>query len=279
MKKTFLIVLLLINSICFAQKETIELPRGEEEIEFSSNYITALFDVYLEKNGTLYIKDSIVSYKQLGDLAFKFRLEHPVHEYNVLALLHIDKDTPYKYVDSVKIQLRQSYMKFFYRTGNMNNAAQGIWNFRNLPTFFKRELLKQNSQEIRLKPYEYADFLNPELYESYLANLYARRFRKADSVLNKMKYKKITYLENDSLLVNNVKVAHIDVQKIYNEINETDICFIKYNPKLLYKHYLKNIIAIKELWSYRKKNNLKKVFILPISGSLQKVFDKQKIKL
>jgi len=279
MKKKILILFIFVGCICIAQKKAIELPKGVEKIEFSNSYITALFDIYIEQNGTLHVKDSIVNYKQLGDLAFKFIYEHPTHKFNVLALLHIDINTPYKFVDSVKTQLRQSHMKFFYRTGSINNVAQGIWNYRNLPTFFKRELVDQNSNDIVLSAYEYSDFLNPDLYESFLDNLYARRFKKADSILNKIKYKKIEFLENDSLFVNKVKVAHTNIKKIYNEINVADICFVKYNPKLLYKHYLKNIIAIKKVWSYRKKNNLKKVYILPISGSLQRVFDKQKIKL
>ncbi|MFN0728630.1 hypothetical protein [Polaribacter gochangensis] len=278
MKKKILILLLLISSICLAQKETIELPEGKEEIEFSNNYITALFDVFLDKNGTVYVKDSLVNYNQLGNLAFKFVHEHPMHKYNVLAFLHIDVNTPYKFVDKVKVQLRQSYMRFFYRTGNINNLEQGIWYYGNLPTFLKREVDKVDSSKINLVSYKYSDYLNPELYESYLDNLYAKRFKKSDSVLNKMKYKKIEFLKNDSISINKVRISHNNVKRIYEEIKNEDICFVLYQPNLLYKDYIKNILVLREIGLLRKNNNKQNPFIFPISGSLQTVLDQEKIK-
>lgn len=274
--KILLIGSILLVSFCNAQKVNIKLPKGNSEIQFRNNYITALFDVFLDKKGRVYVNDSLVNYKQLGDLAFEFNIKHPLHKFNVLAPLHIDKNTPYYYVDRVQRELRQSGVRYYFRTEDINSVTKGVLYPFFRPSFFRRS---QKVDGVELKPYRYAGYLNPDLIHSYLDNLYAKRFKKADSILGKMKYEKVKFLKNDIIAIDCEKIAHINIEKIYAKIKDFDICFIEYQPNLLYKDYLKNLIVIKEILKIRKVNKNEKLFFMPITEELQKVLDKEKIKL
>ena len=280
MNYKLIIITLFLSSICSAQKESIDLPKGIEEIEFPDDRITALFDVYLGRNGVAHVKDSLVSYKELGDLAFKFRLEHfEIWKFLVLAPLHIDKNTPYQYVDKVKRELRQSGVRYYFRTEQENSIMKGVLYPFHRPSFFYRSQMVSNTGEIQLKSYKYASYLKPDLIHSYLDNLYAKRFNRADSVLSKMKYKKIKFLKNDSIAIDGKEIAHVNVEKIYNEIKGNDICFIEYQPDLLYKYYLKNLICIKKILRKNRNKQRESVFMMPITGELQYILKKENIKL
>ncbi|WP_271406252.1 ExbD/TolR family protein [Tenacibaculum soleae] len=276
-KESLIVVMLFVN-FCYGQKDNIKLPKGKSKVEFSNNYITALFDVFLDKKGVVYVKDSLVNYGQLGDLAFEFNIKHPFHKFNVLAVLYIDKDVPYSYVDRITKELRQSGIRYYFRTEDINNVMKGVFYPFYRPSFFYRsEVIIKGVDKIELKPYQYADYLNPDLIHSYLDNLYAKRFKKSDSILSKMIYKKIRFLKSDSIIVDNKKIPHTNLSEIYEKFKDVDICFIEYQPKLLYKYYLKNLILVKEILNMKKEN--KGVFFMPITGELQKVLDKEKIKL
>ncbi|WP_417873740.1 hypothetical protein [Xanthomarina gelatinilytica] len=277
--KLVILVTLFTFSLVQAQKEKIELPKTIEEIEFPNDRITVLFDVYLEKNGILHVKDSLVSYKQLGDLAFKFGLEHiEVWKFLVLAPLHIDKDTPYKYVDRLKRELHQSSVKYYYRTGHIEDVTSGIIYYVHAPSFFYRDIIDDNMDSIRLKPYSFAGYREKDTLERFLDNLYSKRFKKADSILKKMNYNKIIFLKNDSIQMNNKKFAHTEINNMYNEVKGLNICFISFSPDLLYKDYLKNISTIKKVTLLRHQYKKEKPYFFHISGELQKVLDNKKIK-
>jgi len=279
MRNKLVILALLAVGLVQAQKENIELPNGNEEINFSTNSITALFDIYLQKDGKVYVKDSLVSYKELGDLAFKFKWNHPFHKnFRVLAPLHIDINTPNKYIDSVKTQLMQSYVKYYYRTGHIEDVTSGVFFYVHAPSFFYREKKDDNMDSIRLKPYSFVGYREKDTLERFLDNLYSKRFKKADSILKKMNYNKITFLKSDSIQMKSKKFAYTNINNIHNEVKELDICFILFSPDLLYKDYLKNISTINKIVLLRNQNKKEKPYFFFISGELQKVLDNKKIK-
>lgn len=279
MKNTLVFLMLFVFGIVQAQKENIKLPKITKEIKLPNDVISALFNVYLEKNGRVYVKDSLVSYKELGDLAFKFNIEHRSNlEVLVHAPLHIDKDTPYKYVDKLKRELHQSGVRYYYRSEDINDFTKGVYMHFYRPTFFERRQIS-DSNDIQLEPYEYVGYPSTKLVYCYLDNLYSKRFKKADSILSKMKYTTIKFLKNDSLSIGDKKIAHNKIEKIYNEIKDLDISFIEYQPRLPYKIYFKNLIVLREIIKKKKQNKNQKLFIMPITGELQKEFDKEDIKL
>ncbi len=270
---------MLLGVFCVAQNNNIKLPKGIEVIKFSSDRVTAIFDVYLQEDGIVHVKDSLVTYNELGNLAFKFNIEHPINEFNTFSSLYIDVKTPYKYVDVVIQQLRQARIRYFYRTGDVHNVTQGMWFYLHRPTFFHRSFVNGDVNNLKLIAYEYAGYEKKDLIQSYLDNLYARKFKIADDVLSKMKYTKIKFLENGFMLINGVKIISANVEKIYNELKNNDICFIEYQPDLLYGDYFKCLRSIRKVLYEKKNKQSKNIFLMPITGELNEVLIKENIKL
>ena len=74
MKKKILLTLLLVNSICFGQKEVIELPKNYGfTVKYSKTSITPLFSIYISKKGNVRFENIKLSVKQLGDSLLKYR--------------------------------------------------------------------------------------------------------------------------------------------------------------------------------------------------------------
>lgn len=271
MKKLLIVSLFLITNILFSQnpKESIELPKVVSEIEFSKNYITAILDFYLNKNGTVFIKDSLININSIGFLSMKFKRNHqPFHKYIYLASLSIDKNTPYKYVDSVKTQLEKSSLNYYYRTNNKEDISQGFYNILRKPTLFNIRILNDSIKSI---PYEFADYQESDLIHGFLDNLYSHRYQKAKLILRKLNYIKIKFLKNNYVRINDDKKVKITSKEFETEVTKSDICFSVYTPNLIYKEYLNNVNLLYKLIKKNRDKEIKSPYFFEVSKEINAV--------
>lgn len=271
MRIVFTLSLLILTNFLFSQNiyKDIELPKIDSEFEFSKNYITALLDIYLKEDGTVYIKDSLVDKENLGALSMKFKIANqPMHRFIYLASLNIDKNTPYKYVDFVKNQLDLSVMKYYYRTSNNLDINQGFYYQIHRPTLFEMKIINDS---IKTFPREFAGYQETDLLHTFLDNMYCHRYKKAKSILKKLKYTKIEFLKDNYVRINGENIIKTKSKQFEAELKNSDICFSVYNPNLRYKDYLNNLYIVSKLVKKYRGQKMKSAYFFEVSGEINSI--------
>ncbi|CAM1370927.1 ExbD/TolR family protein [Tenacibaculum xiamenense] len=254
MKKLLLPFAILLSSLCYSQIKDIQLPKNGGEMNFKkSRRIISLFDVYLKKNGDVYVQDSLVSFEQLGNMAYKFIINHPFDKFNTIAPLNIDVNTPYKYVDKLKKELKKTQIRYYYRTDNIEDFTLGIYLFSLEPTLFYRTSDEKSPDGIKLITFEEYQSSGTSNHENFIYNLYSKKYKLAKEFFVKMKIKKMKFIDSTTLTIGGKKFSSNDTEAIHNEIKEADICFIEYQPELPYSIYFENIQCIRKELKLRNK--------------------------
>ncbi len=285
MKKLLLAFAILLSSLCYCQIKGIELPKNGVEMNLKKSRRTiALFDVYLKKNGDVYVQDSLVSFERLGNMAYKFIIDHPFDKFSTIAPLNIDINTPYKYVDKLKKELKKAQIKYYYRTDNIEDFTLGVYFFALEPTLFYRTLDEKSPDGIKLIPFKEYQSPGTSNHQNFIYNLYSKKYKLAKEIFTKMKIKKMKFLDSSTLVINGKKFSLNDIEAIHNEIKEVDVCFIEYQPELLYSIYFKNIQCVRKEMKlrnklYNKKDKMRIPNYLHISHEMLELLKNADIKI
>lgn len=277
MEKNFLIVLLLlVSSICFAQKEAIELPKSYGfAVKYSKTSITPLYSIYINKKGDVDFENIRVPVTQLGDSLFKHsRNLRPDLLVWLITLIHADKNTPYIHVENVKSQMSSALLlKTVYRTGHIEDINSGLSVRLNRKSLIPERKLaaEENTGDII---FEDIDIVEDPIFKM-IDDLYGLKFSSVKEILKSFSYKKVTFYSDKKLKINGKKFSLEDKESIYKEIKNTDFVFTFPNPKMTYGTYFKNIALLTKTY---KDNKMSPAFI-EVSSDLQKILKREKIRL
>ncbi len=261
--------------LSFSQEKNIKLPTGGKEIH--SKLALAILDITLLKNGELYVDNSLVGLKNIGDIAYKFKMKHiELWTFVTFAMLNIDVNTPIIYVDKLETELKSAYLEYYYSTdNNKNNPPKGFGLMYRPFSYFHRTM--DSEKNIQIKPYKPLSKSEQKQYQ-LSEYLFQHKYKKADSLRKKMSYKKIKFLSNDSILINNEKIAHINTKKIYNKIRNSHMCVIEYQSELVYIDYFKNLQSIREALTNHTVDRKENPYMLKISSDLNENLIKNNFK-
>ncbi|MCL7765401.1 hypothetical protein MPF19_18430 [Polaribacter sp. Z014] len=270
MRKRIYLILLFVSCFVFGQEIDITLPKSYgNKISFSNQFITPLFNVYLNKNGKVRFENIDLSIEQLGDSIHKYvnKLD-PINRISLIIQIYADKDTYYSNVEKVKSQMTKALaLRAMYRTGIVEDINSGIMvrlNGTSLDSDYKLlESMKEINQNMGVG--------QDSIFEM-IDNLYELKFNKAKAILKSYKYKKMKIYSNKKLIINGEKYNLNDMQKIFKELKNVDFIITYLNPKMTYDIYLKNLALLKKVF---KENNIF-LPIIEISRDLEKIMKKRK---
>ncbi len=276
MKKKILILFLFVGSICIAQKEAIELPKGYGfTVKYSKKTITPLFSIYINKKGDVRFENIKLSVDQLGDSLLKYREQlRPELMPWLLTLIHADKNTPYKHVENVKSQMSSALLlSTIYRTGHIDDINCGFSVRLNKKSLIPEKKLPivENTGDIL---FEDISITQDPIYQM-IDDLYELKFTSAKKILKSYNYKKVAFYNDEKLKINGKKFRLDDKEGVYKELKDTYFVFTFPNPKMTYETYIKNMSLLTKIY---KDNKMSPAFV-EISSDLQKIMKTQKIKL
>jgi len=277
MKEKILILFLVVGSICFAQKEAIELPKGYGfTVKYSKKSITPLFSIYINKKGDVTLENiKIPNIEQLGDSLLKYREQlRPEFMPWLITLIHADKNTSYKHVENVKSQMSSALLlSTIYRTGHIEDINSGFSVRLNKKSLIQEKKLPivENTGDIL---FEDISITQDSIYQM-IDDLYELKFTSAKKILKSYNYKKVTFYNDEKLKINGKKFGLDDKEGIYKELKDTYFVFTFPNPKMTYETYIKNMSLLTKIY---KDNKMSPAFV-EISSDLQKIMKKKKVKL
>lgn len=275
MKKVLLVFLILSIFKIKAQQKQIELPKGG--IEIKTKLILALLDIYLSEDGKLYLNDSSITY---NDLPYKLRTfqetHHDIFKFKTSASLHIDVKTPLKYVDMLETKIQSTGLDYYYSTSAKNDLPYGLYiNLRTPTYFFENSKDKTTSTSKPTITGRLSNFKQHKFAEFLLLD----KLEKANSLLKELDYSTISFLKNDSILIDNKKINHKNSKKLYELLKAHSFFIIKYFPNLSYLDYFKNLKSIRNSVKKHTINRADNPYILKISSELNEKIVEGKIKL
>ena len=277
MKKKILILFLFVGSICIAQKEAIELPKGYGfTVKYSKKSITPLFSIYINKKGDVTLENiKIPNIEQLGDSLLKYREQlRPEFMPWLITLIHADKNTSYKHVENVKSQMSSALLlSTIYRTGHIEDINSGLGVRLNRKSLIPEKKLpaEENTDDMF---FEDIGIIEDPIFRM-VDDLYDLKFSNAKKILKSYKYKKVTFYNDKKLIINGQKIRLTNKQRIFQELKDTNFIFTFPSAKMTYETYIKNVSILVKIY---EENKMTKAFI-EISSDLQKIMKKKKVKL
>ncbi|APY12116.1 hypothetical protein BWZ22_13140 [Seonamhaeicola sp. S2-3] len=273
MKKNLLI--LLIFQISYSQSN-LNLPISDYEINFKS--LTPISNIYVYKNGDVYLEKEKTRISDLGMTLFETKNEFPIQNQRFIQVhLLADKSTDFEIIDSIKTQISSARLHLYYRTNHMEDVTKGI-NWRNhssLEYFEIKEKESESSSESDL--IEIVAIKNP-IQLQINEELYNLNLNKAKELINKIKYANIRFINKNKIKINNTKVKLNDSREIFDIISNYDILFIRFKNKMTYNDYITLITSIKDVYKILRKES-KEIPIFEISFELENELKKNDFKL
>jgi hypothetical protein len=293
MKKTFLIVLLLINNICFAQKETIELPKeGVDKFNKNINHYT----IHITSNVEVFFNgEKVLFWDQISKRILE---EIRIPKMNAVKdiVVFADKKLDYRIVERIRWEIGKvwsGYLHYmseelknknclsFYIQGSplsQKKYSEADWTYGyNLIFTDKQRRLKEDVVFSKVRAQVEWPIL--AVWQSnFLFHFYTGNVELIKRFLEGKNYKGISILSEEFFRVNGEKTSFKE-QKIKDLVKNNDILFVEVN-KINFNSYFKAISSVQRL-RYKKGNHgeLRKPFIIEIPYIYQEELAKKDLNL
>lgn len=259
MKKTLLLIL-FYSILSNAQKQKINLPKGEEIIKVNS--AIKFFSLYVFKDNSMILENEPISLGELGKISLYYKSKTQI-EFQPFVRIHlyIDKDVNYNFVDKIKTQLASAGFYYIYHKLNSTqdkDIMSGI-GFPNYQSFFKlkpiekvlsnsqkrkNESLKEPKDEIMMippPPFHWSVYFKEKLYSDNPEAI--------KEILNERSYKCVE-VTNKGFKLDNKEYSFSKPEKIKSKLKTKEVLILTHSKNLKYINYIKAIRTIKSLKLY-----------------------------
>ena len=301
--KNFILILsitLFLNK-SFSQNDSINLPLGESQIKINSDHL--ILNVYLTKEGELYLEDNKINVSDLGPKIKYLSSKLPEYiDFKKKIFLNIDIDTPYKIVDQIKTQLAHNEIRFiYYKTASLEEEdilkAMPFFNYYSSIKFqpIEKILTESEIEESQRKLDSLEEYISKNGFDNipapppppappitsltYLPKFYSDRQEVIDEVL-KEKEVKCVQVSDEKLIIdgdNQVQLSNMDELKQY--LNNLDFIVLYFKDDLGFENYFNLIEYLKResLDLYKRKQH--SFHIIEISKETEEIHEKAKVSI
>jgi len=291
----------LVLNTSFSQNDSISLPPGEREIRINNEQL--IFDVYLSKEGELYLDDNKINLNELGPRIKYLSSKLPEYiDFKKKIFLNIDLDAPYKIVDQIKTQLAHNKIKFiYYKTASLEEEdrlkAMPFFNYYSSIKFQPMEkiLTESETKDSQRKLDSLEEFISNNGFDNipepppppappitsltYLPKFYSDRQEVIDEVL-KEKEVKCVQVNDDKLIIDaNTQVQFSNMDELNQYLINLDFLVLYFKDDLSFKNYFNLIKYLKRESLDLYKRNQHSFHIIEISKENKEIHETAKVSI